>query len=379
MPIDALFVSHGGGPLPLLGDPNHAELVATLEKLGEKLREEQTARTANPNDPPPIKPIDVVVLISAHHEEAVCTVQAEQGDSGRGSVVEKTTLPGAIDSDKNHHPPPLLYDYYGFPPEAYNVSFPGSFRGASIAEAEEIRAILEQEEATGDHPNFKVVVAPPSRGFDHGVFVPLKVMKFSEAISRFSKNGGEQKQNEQKQHEDHVLIVQVSLLKDLSLESHASLGRRLGRLQNVFLEKKQKRVLILGSGMSFHNMQAFFSSSREKLKWKETSEKMQEELVKAVREHMRLTTEAELDPARSTEKWSQHEACQEENWKSLFRQPLVKESHPRLEHLLPLVVTCFAAGCRGKSGKQVSIEEFSGGLMGGLVFGHWVFSSSCAA
>src|SRR5690606_14081879 len=73
----ALFISHGGGPMPLMGDPEHQQLVDTLQQVATTL-------------PKP----SAILLISAHWEEPVATV---------------TSAPA----------PGLMYDYNGFPPETY--------------------------------------------------------------------------------------------------------------------------------------------------------------------------------------------------------------------------------------------------------------------
>ena len=78
----ALFLSHGGGPMPLLGDAGHQEMVSCLVGIA--------ANIAKP---------DAVVVVSAHWEEKLPTVT----------------------SGKN---PPLIYDYYGFPEESYHVQYP---------------------------------------------------------------------------------------------------------------------------------------------------------------------------------------------------------------------------------------------------------------
>jgi|GEM_PF-7031195 len=31
--VNTIFISHGGGPLPVLGDPGHAEMVSNLKQL----------------------------------------------------------------------------------------------------------------------------------------------------------------------------------------------------------------------------------------------------------------------------------------------------------------------------------------------------------
>lgn len=87
-----ISLSHGGGPMPLLNDPSHAEItnslktrVPTILKLGT-----QDAPRA-------------IVVVTAHWS------------------TDKVT----ISSGKKHK---LLYDYYGFPPETYKIKHdsPGS-------------------------------------------------------------------------------------------------------------------------------------------------------------------------------------------------------------------------------------------------------------
>ena len=81
-----------------------------------------------------------LVVISGHWEEPVVTIQ-------------------------NNPAPPLLYDYRGFPPSTYEIKFPAP--GAPEVSAR----VAELLGAAGiawkyDH----------DRGFDHGVFIPLKVV-----------------------------------------------------------------------------------------------------------------------------------------------------------------------------------------------------------
>ena len=63
-PASVLFIPHGGGPLPLLGNSQHTELVSFLEDLGSSL----------------VKPAAIVV-ISAHWEAAVPTLTASASPS----------------------------------------------------------------------------------------------------------------------------------------------------------------------------------------------------------------------------------------------------------------------------------------------------------
>ena len=84
----SLFVSHGGGPLPLLGDAAHQRMVSCLKGI--------SADMSRP---------EAIVVVSAHWEAEVPTVTASAA-------------------------PSLIYDYYGFPSASYEVLYPcpGSYR-----------------------------------------------------------------------------------------------------------------------------------------------------------------------------------------------------------------------------------------------------------
>ncbi len=118
-----LYIPHGGGPLPLLGDPGHAGLVEGLRDLGREL-----GRPA------------AILVVSAHWEEA---------------EVRVTSGPA----------PGLLHDYYGFPEEAYRIRYPAPGDSALA------RRVLEALAAGGIPAR-----AEGERGLDHGVFVPLALM-----------------------------------------------------------------------------------------------------------------------------------------------------------------------------------------------------------
>ncbi len=168
-----LFVSHGGGPMPLLGDPSHASMVKFLR--GHKYRP------------------SAVLLISAHWQTSVPTLTS-----------------GAR--------PQLIFDYGGFPPESYRYTYAArgdpdlANRAAALLQTAGIAARLDE-----------------SRGWDHGVFVPMMLM-FPKA---------------------DVPIVCLSLLKNADPAQHFELGRALRPLRD-------EGVLILGSGSSYHNMGGFF-------------------------------------------------------------------------------------------------------------------------
>jgi 4,5-DOPA dioxygenase extradiol len=170
-----VYFSHGGGPLPILGDPGHKAMVDFMIELPSQLR----------------KP-DVILVVSAHWEERAAT------------------LLGA----KN---PAMYYDYYGFPDEAYEITYPAP---GSPELAGRIAATLEK--------NAIPARIDEQRGFDHGLFIPLKLM-YPQA---------------------DIPSLQLSLLRGLEPAAHIALGKAL----REFLPDN---ILVVGSGFSFHNMGAF--------------------------------------------------------------------------------------------------------------------------
>ena len=233
-----LFIPHGGGPLPLLGDPLHEKLVDFL--------------SAPPGlDPRP----DAIILISAHWEE---------------SIVKVTTA----------EQPQLYYDYYGFPEESYAITYPAP---GSPELANRIVKHLNENgiEAQGDE----------DRGFDHGMFVPLKLMVPDATIP----------------------VVQISMLHSLDAAAHIQLGEVLSpfRFENIF---------ILGSGFTFHNLRAMFRSNG------------QDPQNEAFEYWLRSVMTSELSYEERKEKLT--------GWESA---PGARYCQPREDHLLPLLV-CLGAG-----------------------------------
>ena len=74
-----LFIPHGGGPLPLLGNLNHQTLVSFLKEITPVLGSPLT-----------------ILIISAHWEEEIVTITRVKS-------------------------PSIIYDYYGFPYHAYAI------------------------------------------------------------------------------------------------------------------------------------------------------------------------------------------------------------------------------------------------------------------
>ncbi len=115
--------------------------------------------------------------------------------------------------------PKLLFDYYGFPEHTYRLKYP--VHGAPQLEPR-VRALLADA-------GFEVDV-DSKRGLDHGVFVPFKLI-YPNA---------------------DVPMIQLSLQQSLDPAMHLAIGRALAPLRD-------RGVLIIGSGMSYHNLAAMFS------------------------------------------------------------------------------------------------------------------------
>jgi aromatic ring-opening dioxygenase catalytic subunit (LigB family) len=115
----------------------------------------------------------------------------------------------------------MLYDYSGFPPESYRLAYPCA---GAPALAEAIAARLQ---AAGVGARLD-----PGRGFDHGLFVPLKILFPQEDIP----------------------CVPRSLLCSLDPQEHLPLGRLMRGLD-------QPELLMIGSGFSFHNIGEFFRAA----------------------------------------------------------------------------------------------------------------------
>src|SRR5690625_3006387 len=64
-----------------------------------------------------------------------------------------------------HTRPPLIYDYYGFPPHTYELAYPAP---GSPELANRITDLFTQHGITS--------TIDPERGFDHGMFIPMKLM-----------------------------------------------------------------------------------------------------------------------------------------------------------------------------------------------------------
>ena len=178
-----IYLPHGAGPLPLLGSKGYGNerLVPFLKSISELISEPSA-----------------ILIISAHWEAPQATLTST-------------------------NQPSIIYDYSGFPEEAYDLQYPAV---GDPKLAQEIYNLIKN--------NGIAVKLDQQRGFDHGLYVPLKLI-YPKA---------------------HIPCIQLSLIKGLKSTEHIALGKALTEL-------RKKNVLIIGSGMSFHNLNVFFRPEKD--------------------------------------------------------------------------------------------------------------------
>jgi aromatic ring-opening dioxygenase catalytic subunit (LigB family) len=196
--------------------------------------------------------------------------------------------------------PGLLFDYYGFPDHTYRLKYPAA--GAPQL-AERVRRLLADAGFESD--------AESKRGLDHGVFIPFLLI-YPNA---------------------DVPILQLSLQASLDPGLHLALGRALAPLRD-------QGVLIVGSGMSYHNLADLFSGRG----------------AEAAAAFDTWLGEAVQDPTTRDQMLS--------NWRDA---PGGAASHPREEHLIPLMVAAGAAP--GEPGVRSFGESIGGKQISGFQFG----------
>ena len=201
--------------------------------------------------------------------------------------------------------PPMVYDYSGFPEHTYHVKYsaPGSpelaARVRDLVVAAGLRARLD-----------------PQQGFDHGTFTPLVIM-YPEA---------------------DVPVVQVSLKSGYDPEEHMALGRALAPLRD-------EGVLIVGSGLSYHNLRQFGPGARE--------------------------------ASKTFDDWLQHalvESSPGERARLLLdwdKAPAARQAHPQEDHLVPLMVAVGAA-----ENEKAAVVYHEENLFGGVTASSFRFGEA---
>ncbi len=174
--------------------------------------------------------------------------------------------------------PGMEYDYAGFPAHTYQITYPAP--GSPVL-ARRIQDVLE-------HAGFPVR-QDDHRGFDHGTFVPLGLM-YPEA---------------------EVPVVMLSLKKSYDPREHIRIGAALRPLRD-------EGVLIIGSGLTYHNMRGFGRDDATPV-------------------------------AEAFERFLSHAITRERDERNALlaqweRAPQARAAHPKEDHLLPLMVVAGAAG-----------------------------------
>jgi aromatic ring-opening dioxygenase catalytic subunit (LigB family) len=173
--------------------------------------------------------------------------------------------------------PGMIYDYGGFPPHTYQISYPAPGEPALARHAAQLL------EAAGFEAGLD-----PARGFDHGTFSMLYPI-YPQA---------------------DMPVVQLSVRQDLDPLAHIDAGRALAPLRD-------EGVLIVGSGLSFHNLRQFGPAGQA--------------------------------ASHQFDDWLRHvllDLAPKERMDALLRwseAPSARQAHPREDHLIPLMVALGAA------------------------------------
>jgi len=254
--LPTYFVSHGGGPWPWLTGPFRRQF-DQLERSLAGIAREQGAKPR------------AVLAVSGHWEENQFTVQAAEW-------------------------PGMIYDYSGFPPETYQIRYPSP--GAPDV-ARRVRELLMAANIPAS--------VDANRGYDHGVFAPLKAM-YPDA---------------------DVPVLQLSLKRGYDPEQHLAAGRALVPLRD-------EGVMILASGLSWHNLRLMGPAARE------PSTAFDNWLADAL-------AAAPDDRTRHLKGWE--------------HAPMARVAHPQEDHFVPLMVAVGAA--ERETAHRVYHEElFMGGV-----------------
>lgn len=263
--LPVFYIPHGGGPCFFM-DWNPPGI---WDRMADYLRALASVMAEKPR---------AILVISAHWEEEMFTVGGNPN-------------------------PPLIYDYYGFPPHTYQLRYDAA---GSPALAARVRDLLQQRDIPA--------ALDAGRGLDHGVFIPFKLIYPNADIP----------------------VIQLSLKAGLDPAEHIAVGHALTPLRD-------EGVMIVGSGMSYHNLQKFMRGGGGDIA---ESDAFDEWLTVAV-----------TAPADRREALLAH-------W---HQAPYARAVHPREEHLIPLMVVAGAAG--SDLGQRTFSDRVMGAMISGYQFG----------
>jgi 4,5-DOPA dioxygenase extradiol len=249
-----VYFSHGGGPLPILGDAGHKAMIDFMTQLPSQLTRPEA-----------------ILVVSAHWEERAATLLGAQN-------------------------PVMYYDYYGFPAKAYEINYPAP---GNPGLAHKVAELLKKNNVPAQ--------IDPQRGFDHGLFIPLKMM-YPQA---------------------DIPCLQLSLLRGLNPSAHIALGKALRELNT-------ENILVIGSGFSFHNMQSFIWEGPD----------MPDPANDAFQDWLIEVCAGSLPQSEREQRLIEWE-----------KAPSARYCHPREEHLLPLHV---CSGMAAKPAKLIFDDQILG-------------------
>ncbi len=228
-------------------------------------------------------------------EASLARMPADIGETPRAVLMVSAHWEAPEFTVQTSPAPGMLYDYGGFPDFTYRITYPAP---GSPEVAARVGKLLRA--------NGVAVREDAERGFDHGMFAPMAVI-YPKA---------------------DVPVLQLSLKRGLDPETHLALGRALAPLRD-------EGVLIVGSGLSYHNLRAFGPAARE---------------PSAAFDGWLDGTLAIADAAQRSRTLAQWD-----------RAPAARLAHPREEHLLPLMVALGAA--EGEAATRAYHErDFFGGI-----------------
>jgi aromatic ring-opening dioxygenase catalytic subunit (LigB family) len=198
--------------------------------------------------------------------------------------------------------PPMDYDYSGFPAHTYHLQYPAPGSPALAARVTELLAgggIACQQD--------------PARGYDHGTFVPLGLMYPNADMP----------------------IVLLSMKSGYDAAEHIRVGQMLAPLRD-------EGVLILGSGLTYHNMRGFGNPASTP--------------VARAFEHYLNDAVTQPDAAVRNKMLV--------DWESA---PKARLAHPQEDHLIPLMVVAGAAGA--DRGERIFVDHVMAVDMASYQFG----------
>ena len=261
--LSTLFVSHGGGPWPFI-----PQMRAEFEKTVAWMTAFESTLVEKPK---------AILCVDAHWEEDEFTVSLSQR-------------------------PSMIYDYSGFPAHTYQIQYPAP---GSPDVAKKVADLLKKSSIP--------IQESPTRGLDHGAFIPLGLM-FPKA---------------------DIPVVSLSIKRNYDPLDHIRVGEALAPL-------REEGILIMGSGLSYHNMRGFGSKAAGE------SSKLFGDWLESV---VKCNTLSER--IQKLKEWE--------------RAPAARSSHPYEDHLIPLMTVVGAA--QNDPGKIAILDHAMGVDMASYQFG----------